>query len=157
MKMNPETESFQSNPITNNNMEKNKEYKYTDESFWKKVGESARKAGVKVVEMSIVLWEALKDKDTPLWAESTILGALGYFICPIDAIPDVIPVAVYTDDLAVLVAAMGAVAMHVKKSHRKKAKKRLESWFGGEKDSSGVEEGSSEGEEGSSGVFVPNG
>lgn len=131
-------------------MKENNEYEYTDESFWDKIGKSAKKAGVKVIEMSIVLWEALNDKDTPLWAKSTILGALGYFVFPLDAIPDMIPFGGYSDDLAVLVAAMGAVAMHVKKSHRKKAKKRLKSWFGGEKDSSG-------GEEDSSGALVPNG
>ena len=110
---------------------KNKKYKYSDKSFWKKVTKFAMKAGKKVILKAMVMWEALKDNDTPLWARTTILGALGYFISPIDAIPDFIPVVGYSDDLGVLIAAMGSVAMHIKKSHRRKAKKKLKSWFGG--------------------------
>jgi uncharacterized membrane protein YkvA (DUF1232 family) len=88
--------------------------------------------------MSIVLWEALKDKDTPLWAKTTIMSALAYFIWPFDAIPDFILVTGYSDDLAVLVAAMGSVAMHVKKDHRRKAKKIIKRWFGSDEDSFGA-------------------
>lgn len=38
-----------------------------------------------------------------------IIGALGYFILPLDFIPDAIPVLGFSDDLAALVAAYGYV------------------------------------------------
>jgi uncharacterized membrane protein YkvA (DUF1232 family) len=49
-----------------------------------------------------------------------------------------IPVVGYSDDLGVLIAAMGSVAMHVKKDHRRKAKKIIKRWFGSDEDSFGA-------------------
>lgn len=59
------------------------------------------------------LYFALQRDETPVWAKTTIVGALGYFISPIDAVPDVIPVVGYSDDLAVLVAAVATVASYI--------------------------------------------
>jgi uncharacterized membrane protein YkvA (DUF1232 family) len=39
-----------------------------------------------------------------------IIGALGYFILPLDLIPDAIPTAGFTDDLAALGAIISALA-----------------------------------------------
>ena len=39
---------------------------------------------------------------SPLWAKTVIIGALGYLICPIDAIPDIIPGVGFTDDLVIM-------------------------------------------------------
>jgi uncharacterized membrane protein YkvA (DUF1232 family) len=66
---------------------------------------------------------------TPVGAKSIIVGALGYFISPVDAIPDIIPVAGYTDDLGVLTMAFATVAMHVKDVHGDMAKEKLKQWF----------------------------
>lgn len=69
------------------------------------------------------------DSDTPVWAKGIIFAALGYFISPVDAIPDITPVIGYTDDLGVLVAALAAVASHIKEEHTAKAKETLKQWF----------------------------
>ena len=50
------------------------------------------KAGKEVIEKALILYYCLQDDDTPAWAKTTIIGALGYFISPIDAIPDLVPV-----------------------------------------------------------------
>ena len=42
------------------------------------------------------------DRDTPLQVKATLVGALAYFVLPVDAIPDVLPVIGFTDDAAVL-------------------------------------------------------
>lgn len=47
-----------------------------------------------------------------------------------DAIPDFIPGVGYTDDLGVLMAAMGSVMAHIDDSSRKWAKDRLRDRFG---------------------------
>lgn len=55
-------------------------------------------AGRKVIDKVLRLYYALQDKDTPIWAKSIIVGALAYFISPLDAIPDITPVVGYVDD-----------------------------------------------------------
>jgi len=78
---------------------------YSDEALWSKIGSMPRSVGRAVVEKAITLWVVLVSRDTPMWARLMIVGVLGYFICPIDVIPDAIPVVGYSDDLA----AMGLV------------------------------------------------
>ena len=109
-----------------------KEYQkdFTSTSFWDKVKDQASKAGKDLIEKGLVLYYTWDDKDTPLWAKATIVGALGYFISPIDAIPDVIPVMGYTDDMTVLVGALAAVATSIKRSHRDAASQKVEDLLG---------------------------
>jgi uncharacterized membrane protein YkvA (DUF1232 family) len=78
---------------------------------------------------ALTLYYTLQDKDTPKWAKTIIIGALGYFILPMDAIPDFIPVAGLTDDFGALAAALGMVAMHVKPGHKEKARSTWNKWI----------------------------
>lgn len=102
---------------------------YTDEGFWKKVKSYAKTAGENVLEPALKMYYAATDSDTPTWAKTTIYTALGYFIFPVDAIPDVAPLIGYSDDLGVLVVAAAATAAHIKEEHVKKAKATLAQWF----------------------------
>ena len=102
---------------------------YSDDDFWDKVKKFAKKAGESVLEPALKMYYAAKYEDTPIWAKTTIFGALGYFILPIDAIPDVLPGVGFTDDLAVLAAAVAAVAAHIKDSHVDEARETLRRWF----------------------------
>ena len=86
----------------------------------------ALKAGKDVLTLVFTLYHCLKDADTPKWAKTVIIGAIGYFIAPIDALPDITPLIGYTDDLGALAGALAAVAAHVKPSHKKKAKEQVE-------------------------------
>ena len=102
---------------------------YSDDGFWGKVKDFAKVAGEGVLEPALKMYYAALDSNTPAWAKATIVGALGYFISPIDAIPDVVPVVGYSDDLGVLVAALATTAAHIKEEHVKKAKETLAQWF----------------------------
>lgn len=102
---------------------------YSDEGFWEKIKNYAKIAGENVLEPALKFYYSASDSDTPTWAKTTIFGALGYFIFPVDAIPDIAPVVGYTDDLGVLVAAVAATAAHIKKEHIEKAKATLAQWF----------------------------
>ena len=102
---------------------------YSDSSFWEKTKKYAKTAGQSVIEPALKMYYCAMDSDTPTWAKATIFASLGYFISPLDAIPDLIPVAGYSDDLGVLVAALATVAMHIKKEHTEKAKETLAQWF----------------------------
>jgi uncharacterized membrane protein YkvA (DUF1232 family) len=103
---------------------------YSDSRFWDKVKGYAKVAGKGVLEPALKMYYAATDSDTPVWAKTTIFGALGYFISPIDAIPDLVPVVGYTDDIGVLIAAAAAVAAHIKAEHIEQAKATLKQWFG---------------------------
>lgn len=112
--------------MLNNKFEK----QFSDNRFWEKTKIYAIAAGELVLEPVLKLYYSAQDPDTPTWAKTTIYGALGYFISPIDAIPDIAPIIGYSDDLSVLVAATAAVAVYIKKEHGEKAKETLKHWFG---------------------------
>lgn len=95
-----------------------------------KLGDYARAAGREVVEKAVLLSQVLRDPGTPVWAKTTVIGALGYFIAPIDAIPDLIPGAGYSDDLGVLVMALTAVAASITPQMRARARRVSARWFG---------------------------
>ncbi|MGR4066811.1 YkvA family protein [Billgrantia sp. C5P2] len=103
---------------------------YSEEGFWDKVAHSARRAGRKTLEPALRMYYAAQDPNTPLWAKTTIYGALGYFISPIDAIPDLTPFLGYTDDMGVLAGALAIVAARINDKHREQAKATLTRWFG---------------------------
>ena len=103
---------------------------YSEPDLWEKIKRFAQRAGAEVIEKVLVLYYAAQSPDTPTWAKGVIYGALGYFILPVDAIPDAIPVVGFSDDLGVLVGALGAVAMCITPEIRALAKKKMGELFG---------------------------
>ena len=103
---------------------------YSEEGFWQKITSYAVAIGRGLVEQALTLFYVLTDEDTPLWAKTTIVGALGYLISPLDLIPDMIPVFGYTDDAGVMALAISLVAVHIKEEHTKKAKAYCDMLFG---------------------------
>ena len=65
------------------------------------------------------------DRQTPLHVKAVLLGAIAYFVLPTDLIPDYIPVIGYTDDAAVLAAAIKIVTSHITPEHREAAQRML--------------------------------
>ena len=65
------------------------------------------------------------DSDTPLYVKAMLMGAIAYFITPTDVIPDFIAALGYTDDAAVLMAAIRAVGSSLKPVHRERARRVL--------------------------------
>ena len=65
------------------------------------------------------------DRATPVRAKSILIGALAYFILPIDLVPDMLLGLGFTDDLAVLLAAFNVVSNHVTEAHRQRAREAL--------------------------------
>ena len=74
--------------------------------------------------------DCLKDENTPGKHKMIIIGALGYFILPVDLIPDFIPVAGFTDDAAALIACLKTVSENVTPQVKSNAIKKLHEWFG---------------------------
>ena len=106
------------------------EQEYSEESFWAKLSKFALSAGRSLVEQALTLYFTLLNPETPKWAKGVIVSALGYFILPLDAIPDITPVVGFADDLGAIAAAMGIIAAHVSPDDRERARRKAEEWFG---------------------------
>lgn len=107
---------------------------YSRERFWEKVGGYAQTAGREVIGKGLLLYYAAQRPETPVWAKAVIYGALGYFILPMDSIPDLTPVVGYSDDLGALVLAVAVVASHINDEVKTSAKGKLQQWFGDKDD-----------------------
>lgn len=105
---------------------------YSDDLFWAKLQGFAKQAGREVVEKALILYYVGTDPETPTWAKGIIGAALGYFIFPLDAIPDLVPFIGYADDLGAIALALAGIASCITKEHIEKAKKKTAEWFGDE-------------------------
>ncbi|MDH6305726.1 uncharacterized membrane protein YkvA (DUF1232 family) [Parabacteroides sp. PF5-5] len=103
---------------------------YSEEKFTDKLLKVARKAGVKVIYAVFLLYYALSDSTFPAKERLLILGALGYFILPVDLIPDAIPFLGFSDDLIALVFAVRRVYIHITPEIKEKARAQVLSIFG---------------------------
>lgn len=103
---------------------------YSDSSLMQKISEVAKSAGISVMQYVLLLWEVLKADTTPTTAKAAIVGALGYFIIPMDLIPDLLSALGYADDVAALAAVFKTVRVHITPEVREKAENRLKGIFG---------------------------
>lgn len=102
---------------------------FSERRFWHKVKHHGARAGRALLRNAFKLYCAALDKDTPRKARWTIYLALGYFIWPIDIVPDFLPGLGYTDDMGVLAWAVAQVALHIKPEHHDKATQWIERWW----------------------------
>ncbi len=110
---------------------------YSEKGFWNKLKKCAIKAVRKCVELALQLYYALQSPETPNWAKIVITGPLGYFILPLDAIPDFSPIVGFTDDFGVLVLAVRTVAGCITDEMKDKAKHKVNELFGEEENNKG--------------------
>ncbi|MDQ0060869.1 YkvA family protein [Paenibacillus harenae] len=96
-----------------------KQTKYVEEGFWAKVKRYAAK--VPFAREVVTLYYCSTDPKTPLSAKVTAVGALAYWIMPIDFIPDFIPVAGFVDDATAVLIAYKAISGQITDEHRAKA------------------------------------
>lgn len=103
---------------------------YNESSLWNKVKKFAKKAGLKVIYLVLLLYYVLQSETGSMTDKAKIYGALVYFILPVDFIPDAIPVVGFTDDFAALVACVIAVSSNITPEIEQQAKEKLAEWFG---------------------------
>lgn len=102
---------------------------YNEKSYWSKIRFNAGSLGYKILSKVFVLYHVVRDEDTPSWAKTVIYGALGYFILPIDAIPDIMPFVGFSDDFGAMVGALSIIVAHIKPKHVELSKQSLEKIF----------------------------
>ena len=111
------------------NIEKYRSH-FKESDLWRKIKSVARQAGVKVIYVALLLYYVLQSPNVSMADNVKIYGALGYFILPLDLIPDFIPVAGYTDDLGALLCALNAVTSNITPEIKSQALHKLQEWFG---------------------------
>jgi uncharacterized membrane protein YkvA (DUF1232 family) len=92
--------------------------------FWAKARRVA--AGLPFAEDLLAAYYCAFDRETPRPVQAALLAALAYFVLPFDFIPDMLPIIGFTDDAAVLAAAIKLVGNHIRPEHRAAAKRALE-------------------------------
>lgn len=103
---------------------------YSDETFFRKLKRYAKIVGAKVVYPAMLLHYLLKSDEVPLRIKLILTAALGYFILPIDFIPDFAPLIGFSDDLGVLLLVLKQLASYVTPEIKKQAREQLNKWFG---------------------------
>ena len=103
--------------------------KFTQKDFVEKISRIAKRAGSKLVYAALILYYTLQSDKVSKADKAIIIGALGYMISPLDVIPDAIPIAGLTDDLAVLLYVLKKVWTGTDPEIIAKARERLSKWF----------------------------
>ena len=93
------------------------------QGFWPKMRRTA--ARIPFAGQAMAAWYAAQDPKTPLAAKGLILGALAYFVMPVDAIPDIFAGIGFTDDAAVIAAVLATLGAHLKPRHHDQAAQAL--------------------------------
>ncbi len=91
--------------------------------FWRTVKKAARQ--VPFMEDLVAGYYCALDNDTPPKVRGILLAALAYFVLPLDVVPDFLLGFGFTDDVAVLAAALNAVRRHITPAHRIAARQAL--------------------------------
>ncbi|USK59285.1 YkvA family protein [Peribacillus asahii] len=122
-----------------NKMQRSEKH-YSDDKFWDKLKKFGKKAGASVVYAVLLLYYTLQKPEVPKKAKAVIIGALGYFILPVDLLPDMMLGIGFTDDLGALGVALFQVAMYIDDEIKGKAKTKLADWFGQDVDTADIDE-----------------
>ena len=102
---------------------------YNEQSFKQKIQKFGKTAGIQVAYSALLLFYLMKDPRVPVKAKLTIAAALGYFILPTDAIPDLLPLIGFGDDLGVLIFALSQLSGNITPEIQERAKNQLRIWF----------------------------
>ena len=92
-------------------------------TIWRTVRRAARQ--IPFMDEVLAAYYCALDPHTPARVRGVLLAALAYFVLPLDSIPDFLFAVGFTDDIAVLTAALGAVRQHITEAHRAAARAAL--------------------------------
>lgn len=114
-----------------NNLDDLKKYEglYSEESLMTKISRFAKKAGLNTTYYVLLLYQMIISGKTPLKYKAIVIGALGYFICPIDLIPDIMIGTGFLDDASILMFALSTISDCITPEVRMDARNKLHQIF----------------------------
>ena len=102
---------------------------FSVEGLKNKLSAIGKSAGASLVYLVLLLYYVVTDSKLPLKDRAIIYGALGYFILPVDLIPDAMPIVGFSDDMAAVIAALNAIKGNFTPEAKSRARERLGRWF----------------------------
>ena len=103
---------------------------YSENGMWDKVKKNFKSIGSNLLYKVFQLYYLSKSPACPLRIKAAIISALGYFISPIDLIPDITPIAGYSDDIVAVSIALAMAQAYITDDIRQNAKNSLVQIFG---------------------------
>jgi uncharacterized membrane protein YkvA (DUF1232 family) len=91
--------------------------------FWRKLKRLAVK--LPFAEDLLAAYYCAFDRQTPRHVQAALLGAIAYFVLPVDFVPDMLPILGFSDDAAILATALRMVASHITPEHHEAARAAL--------------------------------
>ena len=101
---------------------------YSPTKLFAKIKGVAKTAGVNVIYTVLILYYATFDKSLPVKDRLMVVAALGYFMLPVDFIPDMLPGG-FVDDAATLTYVIRHIWKNLSAGTIRKAKEQLKEWF----------------------------
>lgn len=92
--------------------------------FWNTMRRAAKQ--IPFAEDVVAAYFCALDPHTPSRVRGILLAALAYFVLPLDVFPDFLAFVGFSDDMAVLAAAIAAVRGHMTPAHYIAARQALE-------------------------------
>ena len=102
---------------------------YTEENLQTKLKKYGKKIGVNTTYYILLLYQMIVSNIVPIADKAIIIAALGYFISPLDIIPDIIIGTGFIDDVSVMLIALRQVVKNITPEIKQQAKERLGKMF----------------------------
>lgn len=103
---------------------------YNEHGMWDKIKKNFKSIGSNLLYKVFQLYYLSKSPTCPLRIKAAIISALGYFVSPIDLIPDLTPIAGYSDDIVAVSIALAMAQTYITDDIRQDAKNSLVQIFG---------------------------
>lgn len=97
--------------------------------IFEKILEAAKKVGTDFIYRVLVIYYTLKSGVLPSQAVILVTAALGYFLMPLDIIPDFMGAIGFSDDALALSLAMNEIKNHITQETKAQADAKLLSLF----------------------------
>ena len=104
--------------------------KYSESSLFDKITSTIKSAGLKLIYEALLLFYVTENPNCPMKVKAAIFAALGYFISPIDVIPDFTPIVGYSDDAGAIALALCLAQIYIDDTVREKARNKIRDIFG---------------------------
>ena len=97
---------------------------YDEKKMWSKIKDFFFEAGINLVIKVLQLWYVLQKPEVPVHIKVAIMGAIAYFVMPVDFVLDVLPGG-YHDDLLTVTLTLLSAEEYVDDEVRRKAREKV--------------------------------
>ena len=97
---------------------------YDEKKMWHKIKDFFFQAGINLVIKVLQLWYVLQKPEVPVHIKVGIMGAIAYFVMPVDFILDVLPNG-YQDDLLAVTLTLFAAEEYIDDEVSRRAREKV--------------------------------